>query len=67
MGLIRGAAGVILGVLLFFSILASGGLLMISSSLEYENVSPAIQNILNQTIKENNLLFSKKITLWKSK
>ena len=55
MGLIRGAGSVIVGVLLFFSILASGGLLMISSSLEYDNVAPAIQDIVNETMEQEDL------------
>jgi len=53
MGFIRGAGLVIALVLFFISLLVGNTLLTISSSLDYENIKPELENIIQQIIQEN--------------
>jgi len=52
MGFIRGAALVIISVLLFVSLLATGFFITVSSSLTYDNVQPKISSIATEIIQE---------------
>jgi hypothetical protein len=68
MGFIRGALAILIGVLLFVSILSGAFLLTLSSSLKYENVQEKFGPVLKGLIQQGGLVqaFESKFSLMKT-